>query len=165
AQYPLTIFDNSFERSTFLPAGCQGKIDTDALAAALGRITGKWRVLAGRLQDSRLFFNLNDWGQTKTWQVTVPLPEDYRTHTFSTSDVPLSTYVTIPLGTSSENNSLTCWHVTHFPPREPGEVPYSCVGFARSHGIFDGIGAASVMRPLSAEMRGEEWDVPPPLSE
>lgn len=71
ARYPLTVFDNLFERSTFLTGWLvQGKIDTDALAAALGRMTEKWRVLAGRLEaipdvslDSRILFSdLSDCG-------------------------------------------------------------------------------------------------------
>ncbi|KAJ6543837.1 hypothetical protein B0H19DRAFT_1076057 [Mycena capillaripes] len=184
AQYPLSVFDGSFEKSTFLTGWLvQGTIDTIALAAALRRLTEKWRVLAGRLEV------LPD---SKTWQIRVPLdplPEDYQTYvlTESTSDVPLSTYVTIPLPTSSDSlpqtlflhaltprqnsewvvksNPLTCWHVTHFPSRSTGELPYSCIGFARSHGIFDGMGAASVIRALVAEMQGKEWDVPPPPPE
>lgn len=51
ARYPLTVFDNSFERSTFLTGWLvQGTIDTDAFRAALSRLTEKWRVLAGRLE-------------------------------------------------------------------------------------------------------------------
>ncbi|KAJ7156987.1 hypothetical protein C8R43DRAFT_1183527, partial [Mycena crocata] len=188
SQYPLTVFDNSFERSAFITGWLvQGTVDTEALGAALRRLTEKWRVLAGRLEA------IPDVSSTsKLWMVTVPLgplPEGYRTFmlTESTSDVPLSTYVTIPLGTSSEslppflflhpstprhnavyaskNHPLTCWHVTHFTARSAGELPYSCIGFARSHGVFDGVGAASVMRALVAEMRGEDWDVPPLPSE
>jgi hypothetical protein len=49
--YPLTVFDNTFERSTFLTGWLlQGRIDTNALAAAIARMTDKWRVLAGRLE-------------------------------------------------------------------------------------------------------------------
>ncbi|KAJ7122823.1 hypothetical protein C8R44DRAFT_735468 [Mycena epipterygia] len=184
ARYPLTVFDNSFQLSTFLTGWLvQGAIDTDALGAALSRLTEKWRVLAGRLEAIP---------NSKIWQVAVPLgplPEGYRTYvlTSSTSDVPLSTYLKLPLETSSESlpqsiflhpstprrnsdwvaksHPLTCWHVTHFPARSAGELSYSCIGFARSHGIFDGVGAASVMRALGAEMRGQEWDVPPPPPE
>jgi hypothetical protein len=51
AQYPLTVFDNSFERSLFLTGWLvQGTIDTNALAVALRRMTEKWRALAGRLE-------------------------------------------------------------------------------------------------------------------
>lgn len=40
-------------------------------------------------------------------------------------------------------------------------MDYTCIGFARSHGIFDGGGAALVMNALVAEMNGREWAVPP----
>ncbi|KAF7330765.1 hypothetical protein MVEN_02415200 [Mycena venus] len=170
SQYPLTAFDSPFERSTFITGWLvRGTIDTDALAAALRRVTEKWRVLAGRLETIP---------ESKTWQIRVPLgplPKDYRTYvlTESTSDVPLSTYVNhspryqlagapaIPFFPPVDH-PITCWHVTHFPSRVAGEFSYSCIGFARSHGIFDGVGAAAMMRALVAEMRGEEWDVPPP---
>ncbi|KAJ7688345.1 hypothetical protein B0H17DRAFT_1332077 [Mycena rosella] len=183
SQYPLTFFDNTFEQTTFLTGWLvQGAIDTNTLAAALARLTEKWRVLAGRLEsipDSRL------------WQITVPLgplPEDYPTYVLTEciSEVPLSTYIKIPLEASSESlpqsvflhtstprhnsvwskgHPLTCWHITHFPASSPRELPYSCIGFARSHGVFDGVGAASIMRALVAEMHGKEWDVPPPPPE
>ncbi|KAH0586897.1 hypothetical protein J132_07029 [Termitomyces sp. J132] len=62
----------------------------------------------------------------------------------------------------SESHPLTCWHVTHLPA-DPlnGGKEYTCIGFARSHGIFDGVGAATIMRALVSEMRGEKWAVPP----
>ncbi|KAJ6516278.1 hypothetical protein C8R45DRAFT_238821 [Mycena sanguinolenta] len=180
SQYPLTVFDNPFERTAFLTGWLvEGTLDTNALAAALRRVTEKWRALAGRLEVLP---------ESKTWQVRVPLdplPDDYSTYvlTESTSDVPFSTYATIPIeanlqalpqslflhpSTPRQNADwvarsypLTCWHVTHFPPRVAGELPYSCIGFARSHGIFDGVGAAAVMRALVAEMKLKEWNVPP----
>lgn len=40
-------------------------------------------------------------------------------------------------------------------------MAYTCIGFARCHGIFDGGGAAFVMNALVAEMNGREWVVPP----
>ncbi|KAJ7087219.1 hypothetical protein B0H15DRAFT_922999 [Mycena belliarum] len=184
ACYPLSIFDNSFERSTFLTGWLvQGTIDTTTLAAALSRMTRKWRVLAGRVEAIP---------DSKAWQITVPLgplPDDYPTYVLTecTSEVPLSTYVRIPLETSSDalpqflfldastprgnpawvekKHPLTCWHVTQFPPTAPGEPAYSCIGFARSHGVFDGVGAAAITRALVAEMHGQEWDVPPPPPE
>ncbi|KAJ7229068.1 hypothetical protein GGX14DRAFT_510048 [Mycena pura] len=184
SKYPLTVFDNSFERSTFLTGWLvKGTIDLHVLGAALGRVTNKWRVLAGRLESIP---------GTKNWQVAVPLgplPDAYRTFvlTESISDVPLSAYISIPLPTSSQSlprdlflhpstprrnadwvslaNPLTCWHVTHFPSRSASEPAYSCIGFARSHGVFDGVGAAAIMHALVAEMRGKEWDVPAPPSE
>ncbi|KAF7301225.1 hypothetical protein MIND_00687300 [Mycena indigotica] len=179
ARYPLTAFDGSFERSTFLTGWLvKGVIDTKTLSHALRRLTEKWRVLAGRLESVE---------GTKNWQIAVPLsvlPERYRTFvlTETTSDVPLSNYISLPLPAVSDSlpqslflhastprqnldwvtrdNPLTCWHVTHFPSRSASEPAYSCVGFARSHGVFDGIGAATVMKALVAEMRGNEWKVP-----
>jgi len=38
---------------------------------------------------------------------------------------------------------------------------YTCIGFSRSHGLFDGGGAAMVMDALIAEINGKEWTVPP----
>ncbi|KAJ7283391.1 hypothetical protein C8J57DRAFT_1709808 [Mycena rebaudengoi] len=180
AKYPLTVFDKTFERTTFVTGWLvQGTLKADALAVALGRLTEKWRMLSGRLEIVP---------GTNKWQISVPLgplPTDYRTYalTESTSDLPLSHYVKIPLETSSEslpqalfihpqtprantlwvstNYPLTCWHITHFPSRAVGEPPYSCIGFARSHGMFDGVGAGAIMRALVAEMHGKEWDVPP----
>ncbi|KAJ7367905.1 hypothetical protein DFH08DRAFT_928270 [Mycena albidolilacea] len=184
SRYPITAFDSPLERSTFITGWLvEGKIDTKALGAALRRVTEKWRILGGRLESIP---------DSKSWQVRVPLdplPKDYCTYvlTESTSDVPLSAYVAVPLETSSQalpqslflhpstprqnadwmlkSHPLTCWHVTHFPSHVAGESPYSCIGFARSHGIFDGIGASAVMRALVAEMSGREWDIPPPPPE
>ncbi|KAJ7067831.1 hypothetical protein C8F01DRAFT_1115882 [Mycena amicta] len=180
ARYPLTAFDGVFQRSLFLTGWLvKGTIDTHVLAAALTRVTSKWRVLAGRLEQIE---------GKKTWQLAVPLsplPEAYRTFvlTETTSDVPISTYINLPLEASSDSlpqslfldsstprqnldwvardSPLTCWHVTHFPSRSVAQPAYSCIGFARSHGVFDGIGAATVMNALVAEMRGNEWPVPP----
>jgi hypothetical protein len=60
---------------------------------------------------------------------------------------------------------LTCWHLTYFPASANGGTSYTDIGFARSHGVFDGVGAAFIMNALVAEMRGEEWAVPPLPSE
>lgn len=52
ALFPLTVFDKLFERTTFVTGWLvEGTIDTDAMAAALGRLTDKWRMLAGRVQS------------------------------------------------------------------------------------------------------------------
>ncbi|KAK7061381.1 hypothetical protein R3P38DRAFT_2494779 [Favolaschia claudopus] len=183
SHYPLLPFDTVFEKSTFVTGWLvQGTIDANALSAALRRVTEKWRVLAGRLE-----MDPQD-PQSRSWLLKVPLdplPDDYTTFflTESTSNVPLSSYITLPLQTTSQalpqalflhpstprlnadwitkRYPLTCWHVTYFPSTSAEKLPYSCIGFARSHGIFDGVGAASIMRALVAEMRGEEWDVPP----
>lgn len=37
---------------------------------------------------------------------------------------------------------------------------HSAIGFARCHGIFDGVGAAAIMRGLVAEMNNVAWNVP-----
>ncbi|CAK5276112.1 unnamed protein product [Mycena citricolor] len=184
SRYQLSVFDNSFERSTFITGWLvQGAIDVEALGAALGRVTQKWRVLAGRLEAVK---------HPKLWQIAVPLdetlPTDYPTFvlTSSIAEVPLETFIQLPLQTNTEalpqslflhpttprqnadwaarRSPLTCWHVTQFPA--VGDQPaHACIGFARSHGIFDGVGAGMIMRAVAAEMAGQEWTVPPPPSE
>lgn len=129
------------------------------------------------------------WLQVTQWRIKIPLgeiPEDYETFalTISTGEHPLSHYFTSPIPLvsrslphtlfihpstprqytlwESKRHPLTCWHVTHLPA-DPlnGGKQYTCIGFARSHGIFDGVGAAAIMRALVSEMRGEDWTVPP----
>ncbi|KAJ2928501.1 hypothetical protein H1R20_g8575, partial [Candolleomyces eurysporus] len=100
------------------------------------------------------------------------------------SELPLSTYTSIPIpqvsaslppsmfihpstprqytAWESSQHPLTCWHLTYFPASANNGQAYTGIGFARSHGIFDGVGAAYVMRALVAELNGEAW-VPPPL--
>lgn len=52
ASSPLTLFDVLFERTTFLTGWLvEGTIDTDALSAALAKVTQKWRMLSGRLES------------------------------------------------------------------------------------------------------------------
>ncbi|KAG6831906.1 hypothetical protein H0H87_003558 [Tephrocybe sp. NHM501043] len=52
ASFPLTLFDQLFERTTFLTGWLvEGTIDTDALATALAGVTKKWRMLSGRLES------------------------------------------------------------------------------------------------------------------
>nr|GAT47740.1 predicted protein [Mycena chlorophos] len=183
-RYPLTAFDNLFDRSTFLTGWLvKGTIDIQILSSALRRVTEKWRVLAGRLEAVP---------NRKTFQLAVPLsalPESYRTFvlTETTSDVPLSTYIVLPLEASSESlpqtlfldaatprqsmewatrdHPLTCWHITHFPSRSPAEPAHTCIGFGRPHGVFDGMGAAAVMNAVVAELHGNEWTVPAPPPE
>lgn len=114
------------------------------------------------------------------------LPPDYPSYslTVSVSGLPLSDYLSIPLPLVSDslphslfvhpstprqytqweakNHPITCWHVTHFGANVGGVgQSYTCIGFSRSHGIFDGVGAAAVMRALMAEMSGRDWEVPP----
>lgn len=124
--------------------------------------------------------------QKTRWQLRIPLgdlPPKYRTYalTVSTSPDPLSRYLSLPLSTISptlppalfvhpstpisnaslakSGQPLMHWHVTHFPS-EGGQL-YSCIGFGRSHGVFDGTAAALIVRALEAEMHGRTWDVPP----
>jgi hypothetical protein len=47
------------------------------------------------------------------------------------------------------------FHITYFHPENEGEKSYSCIGFARGHGVFDGTGASTVMRALQAEMTSQ----------
>lgn len=63
--FPLTVFDRVFERTTFVTGWLvEGEIDTAALAAALDRVTEKWRMLSGRLESSG--------GQDKTVSFIIP---------------------------------------------------------------------------------------------
>lgn len=51
---PLTAIDRLFERTTFVTGWLlTGTVDTVALAAALDRLTQKWRMLAGRLESTK----------------------------------------------------------------------------------------------------------------
>ncbi|KAG6836619.1 hypothetical protein H0H93_005962 [Arthromyces matolae] len=184
ASFPLTLFDRLFERTTFLTGWLvEGTIDMKAFALALSNVTRKWRILAGRLQS------IQDEDDATQWRVKVPLgelPDDYKTFalTKSTNEHPLSHYLTLPLPLVSQSlphalfihpstprqytlwestsHPLTCWHVTHLPPDPKNDdKQYTCIGFARSHGMFDGVGAAAIMKALVSEMKGEEWVVPP----
>ena len=51
---------------------------------------------------------------------------------------------------------LTYWHLTHF--RRPGRE-YTCIGLTFSHGIFDGMGIASIIHALEAETLGRPWPI------
>ncbi|KAF9480232.1 hypothetical protein BDN70DRAFT_931898 [Pholiota conissans] len=181
AFFPLTVFDRMFERNAFVTGWLvKGTIDTAALAAALDRVTEKWRMLAGRLQSVKE-------GEDTKWCLKIPLgpiPKDYPKYalTISTSDVPLSAYVSIPIPRTSTSlpldvflhpstprqyatwesteHPLTCWHITHFPASQNDGAAYTCIGFARGHGIFDGGGAALIVSALVAELRGETWTPP-----
>lgn len=118
-----------------------------------------------------------------------PLPPyaDYPTFSLSTtiSKQPLTDYIPVPFTwpslsfppkvfihpstprqfSSWENPSqpLTCWHLTYFPTgtMDKSGRDYTCVGFSRSHGLFDGGGAAMIMHALIAEIKGKKWTVPP----
>ncbi|KAL0575901.1 hypothetical protein V5O48_006074 [Marasmius crinis-equi] len=183
ALYPLTAFDRLFERSTFVTGWLvEGKLDEQAIASAVGRVAEKWRMLAGRVCSQA-----KD-GKT-SWFVKVPLgelPPTYRTYsiTSTTSEVPLSHHLELPLkrvnpslpypiflhpetprnyaAWESKDFPLTCWHFTHFPPDPKTRKEYTCLGFARSHGVFDGVGAVQVIQAVIAELSGKEWTPPPP---
>ncbi|TFK23325.1 hypothetical protein FA15DRAFT_594441 [Coprinopsis marcescibilis] len=181
--YPLTPFDYLFESSNFVTGWLvEGDIDRAELEAALQRLTEKWRMLAGRIQlavNDKVFF----------WCIRIPLgplPPDYRTFalTSSTSQVPLSTYVKVPIPSVStslplsffmdpssprgyhafeaSSHPITSWHLTYFPASSNGGTSYTAIGFMRSHGVFDGTGASKVTKALVSEMKGETW-IPPAL--
>ncbi|KAJ7590751.1 hypothetical protein C8J56DRAFT_933797 [Mycena floridula] len=180
ALVPLSVFDKIYERSTFATGWIiAGTLDEQLISTALKSLTTKWRMLAARLESVK--------SETATsWLLRIPLqdiPPEYPTYTLttSTSELPLSHFLELPLGIESPSlphslfvhastprhyaawesskSPITCWHITHFP-EEDGKT-YTCIGFARSHGIFDGVGAAAIMRGLVAEMNGKDWDVPP----
>ncbi|KAL0058583.1 hypothetical protein AAF712_010459 [Marasmius tenuissimus] len=185
AFYPLTAFDRTFERSTFVTGWLvEGRLDEQAIASAIGKVTEKWRMLAGRLH-SRV-----EHGKT-SWLLKIPLgeiPSTYKTYSLTTSlsEFPLPHYLDLPLkGVNpslphslflhpetprnyatweSKDSPLTCWHFTHFPLDPQTRKEYTALGFARSHGIFDGVGAAQVVRAVIAELsgHGRGWN-PPPL--
>jgi hypothetical protein len=127
--------------------------------------------------------------QKTEWRIRIPLgeiPADYKTYalTTATSEFPLSHYLPYPIPLvsrslphalfihtstprqfsvwESTSHPLTCWHITHLPadPANGGKA-HTCIGFARSHGVFDGVGAAAITRALMAEMQGRDWPVPP----
>lgn len=126
--------------------------------------------------------------QEISWYLRIPLselPPDYRTYALTTtiSEVPLSRYVSVPIPSCSSSlppslfihtstprqytawemsgHPITCWHLTYFPADKNNGQSYTCLGFSRSHGIFDGVGASLIMNALVAEMRHESWQVPP----
>ncbi|KAF5336942.1 hypothetical protein D9611_002884 [Ephemerocybe angulata] len=190
ALYPLTAFDKLFEGTTFVTGWLvEGTVNAKVLDEALRRVTNKWRMLAGRVQSRKEGVDLK-------WYLNIPLgplPQNYRTFslTTTTSTVPLSNYVPIPIPQISDSlppevfihastprqytqwestsHPLTCWHLTYFPAQptivgwgpQEDRRPYTAIGFSRSHGVFDGVGASLVMRALVSELNGVEWSVPP----
>lgn len=190
AVVPLTVFDIMLERTTFVTGWLvEGVIDANALARALRRVTEKWRFLAGRVISRQERDEIKWYIRVPLG----PIPENYPTFavTTATAPNPLSSYVPLPIPRLSASlppslfvdpstprqyknweaasHPLTCWHLTSFPSAEVDnsgqEVNYTAIGFARSHGIFDGIGAAMVMKAVIAELQGKEWAPPPPPSE
>ncbi|KAG7096563.1 hypothetical protein E1B28_003985 [Marasmius oreades] len=182
ALYPLTPFDRLFERSTFVTGWLlEGKLDEQVLSDAIQKVTEKWRMLAGRVVS-------REEGEGTSWYLKIPLgplPPTYATYKITTtsSPNPLSFYnITLPLQHGINNSlpytlflhadtprhykawaegggvPLTCWHLTYF------NEGYTCLGFARSHGVFDGVGAVQVVNAVVDELAGNETEwTPPPL--
>ncbi|KAF6762428.1 hypothetical protein DFP72DRAFT_875910 [Ephemerocybe angulata] len=102
ALYPLTAFDKLFERTTFVTGWLvEGTVNAKVLDEALRRVTNKWRMLAGRVQSRKEGVDLK-------WYLNIPLgplPQNYRTFslTTTTSTVPLSDYVPIPIPQISDS--------------------------------------------------------------
>ncbi|TFK62283.1 hypothetical protein BDN72DRAFT_827611 [Pluteus cervinus] len=191
ALFPLTLLDIS-------PAGIgvnftwlvRGRLDTELIQASIGRVTNKWRLLAGRVEFAKNEFPY-------PLQLRIPLAPEldeskYKTFAFTetTSTVPLTQYVPLPIPTihPALPHHLTChqhtpksaqewikrslpllwWHVTHFPSSLGGvgiKDDYTCIGISFPHGVFDGMGCVLILRALQAEMYQRDWDVPPPLQE
>ncbi|KAF9076640.1 hypothetical protein BDP27DRAFT_1380104 [Rhodocollybia butyracea] len=182
AIFPLTVFDRLFERSAFVTGWLvEGTIDVDAIAVALRRVTDKWRMLAGRLDS------IVERDRTK-WLLKIPLgipDQNYSSFalTSTVSTTPITQYIPIPIPFSSpslphslfihpdtprqysawkaRDYPLTCWHITHFPTLSETGKSYSCIGFARCHGVFDGVAAAMIVNALISELNGQAWHVPP----
>jgi len=53
---------------------------------------------------------------------------------------------------------LLHWHITHF---KHDEVSYSCIGLTFPHVVFDGLGIASVIHALEAELLNKPWPSSP----
>ncbi|KAK7471177.1 hypothetical protein VKT23_002587 [Stygiomarasmius scandens] len=181
AYYPLSNFDLSHIRSIFITGWLvEGIIDQQALRLALVHVTQKWRMLAGRLES------LQENKNTK-WRLKIPLgtlPDNYSTFslTTSTSDVPLSHYISepIPLVSPSlppslfihpdtprnsyqheqRDHPLISFHLTFFHSEN---APRTAIGFARPHSLFEASTACKVVQAIIAELKGQNWDVPPKL--
>ena len=55
---------------------------------------------------------------------------------------------------------LTLWNLTYLTK---GDQKYTCIGVTFPHGLFDGMGIASVIHALEAESLNKSWTGPPPL--
>jgi hypothetical protein len=138
-----------------------------------------------------LIINVDDSNFQGMYQIRVPLGEysaGYKRYTLTsqTSKKPLSHYVALPLGlahdplpstlfknpdtprtvngwTEDASAPLLNWHVTHFPGRDGGEASYSCIGLTFPHAAFDGMGIASVVHAVEAELLGNKWSIPAAL--
>ncbi|KAF8956655.1 hypothetical protein BDZ97DRAFT_1671310 [Flammula alnicola] len=180
AVYPLTLFDNMFA-GIVISMGwlVEGKVDVSRLEQALDAVAAKWPLLVGRLERNK-----------KMYQLRIPLgstdPAGYRRFTLTSrmSNNPLSDFVSVPLPLSHKplpvalftdaetprtteafiDNVLpiTHWHVTYFNASD-GSQSYSCIGVTFPHAVFDGLGIASVVHALEAELLGKEWSAPATL--
>ncbi|KAJ3511176.1 hypothetical protein NMY22_g15732 [Coprinellus aureogranulatus] len=186
ALYPLTPFDKIFERTTFVTGWLvEGKINANVVEEALRRVTNKWRMLAGNemvpprsarpspAEYKTFTLTTSTSNVPITNYTSIPIPQ------FSNS-LPPEVFIdpSTPLQYTqweSTQHPLTSWHITYFPgsTAPPSSVQgwsqedykaYTAIGFARSHGVFDGVGASLVMRALIAEINGKPWPVPPPLT-
>ncbi|EAU89372.2 hypothetical protein CC1G_11068 [Coprinopsis cinerea okayama7 len=174
---PLTLWDNLSHQGLTKAWLVEGILDPKKIEEALDRVVAKWPVLAGRVEVTG----------KKRYQMKIPLgtlPPDYKAYivTSTTSDVPLSHYVKVPLAPvtkfppadlfvtkeraqmntldayAAQSAPFTHWHLTHF--KQPGEE-FTCLGVNYSHGILDGVGFGMVMHAFQAELSGTEWDAPP----
>ncbi|KAH6910350.1 hypothetical protein BKA70DRAFT_1466912 [Coprinopsis sp. MPI-PUGE-AT-0042] len=69
------------------------------------------------------------------------------------------------------NIPLMHWHLTYFPPsanakskKDPDNAGYTAIGLLWSHGVFDGMGGGLILDAFHAELTGQDWKPPPPLS-
>ncbi|EFI27061.1 hypothetical protein CC1G_15190 [Coprinopsis cinerea okayama7 len=180
ALFPLTLCDNLSQESLTKAWLVEGILDVEKIRDALDTVVKKWPLVGGRVEVTGR--------KLKRYQINIPLgplPPDYQAYilTTSTSPLPLSHYIQLPLAPFTKYPPLdifmpfkervgmtgldayaatlapfTHWHLTYFKGAE-GE--YTCLGVNYSHGVFDGQGFALVMHAVTAELNGREWDVPP----
>ncbi|KAF9474074.1 hypothetical protein BDN70DRAFT_936933 [Pholiota conissans] len=176
ATYPLTLFDNMAAGLVIVMGWLvEGTVDVVRLEEAVDRVVDKWKMLGGRVEKI-----------VGMYQMRVPLgayPSGYKRYTITsqTSAKPLKNYVSLPFGLSHDplptalfkhsdtprniddwlksSTPLLNWHITHFPAAEGGES-YSCIGVTFPHVVFDGMGVASVVHAVEAELSGNEWLAP-----
>ena len=118
-----------------------------------------------------------------------PLPANYLPYSVTTSqnERPLSSFVSLPLVTSSPvlepslympsflptsneefercSHPLVSFHIVRFARDTTTVTPYECLGLVLPHGVVDGIGAAYLCDAIVAELNGDAWEVPPLTNE
>ncbi|KAF8158461.1 hypothetical protein B0H34DRAFT_656837 [Crassisporium funariophilum] len=182
--YPLTHYDTMFERLAIVMGWLvEGQVELGKIEKAYDRVIAKWPMLTGRHDMS---FSLL-MHPTTSYQLRIPLgsyPEGYKPYilTSSVSERPLSDYVKLPMEMSTEplpaslfrdkqspsttnewivkKLPIICWHVTYFTE---GDSSYSCIGLSFPHVVFDGLGIASVIHAVVAELLNKPWVAPPSL--